>query len=200
MLVDVDTRDLSTTLLGRELPAPVLCAPVGVQSIVHEQAELPAARAAAGLGLPFVSSTVSSVTLEQIAEASGDGPRWFRLYWPSDPDVATSLVQRAGYDAILVTLDTKMLAWRPRDLQTAILRWAGMFNHRSATWDDLAVLRGATDLPVLLKGILHPDDARRAVDDGLDPSWWGAPTCGGWRWRERQGSPTCCARCSPRWT
>ncbi len=205
MLVDVDTRDLSTTLLGRELPAPVLCAPVGVQSIVHEQAELPVARAAAGLGLPFVCSTVSSVTLEEVAEASGDGPRWFQLYWPNDPEVATSLVQRAeraGYDAIVVTLDTKMLAWRPRDLQTAylpflhgeglanyfsdeafcapleqspeddpqaaILRWAGMFSHRAATWEDLGALRGATDLPILLKGILHPDDARRAVDDGLD--------------------------------
>ncbi len=205
MLVDVETRDLSTTLLGRELPAPVLCAPVGVQSIVHGQAELAVARAAAGLGLPFTCSTVSSFTLEEVAEASGDGPRWFQLYWPNDPEVATSLVQRAeraGYDAIVVTLDTKMLAWRPRDLQTAylpflhgeglanyfsdeafcaplekspaddpqaaILRWAGLFSHRAATWDDLAALRGATDLPIVLKGILHPDDARRAVDDGLD--------------------------------
>lgn len=205
MLVDVEARDLSTTLLGRELPAPVLCAPVGVQSIVHEQAELAVARAAGGLGLPFTCSTVSSFTLEEVAEASGDGPRWFQLYWPNDPEVATSLVQRAeraGYDAIVVTLDTKMLAWRPRDLQTAylpflhgeglanyfsdeafcapleqspaddpqaaILRWAGLFSHRAATWEDLAALRGATDLPIVLKGILHPDDARRAVDDGLD--------------------------------
>lgn len=205
MLVDVESRDLSTTLLGRELPAPVLCAPVGVQSIVHEQAELAVARAAAGLGLPFTCSTVSSFTLEEVAEASGDGPRWFQLYWPNDPEVATSLVQRAeraGYDAIVVTLDTKMLAWRPRDLQTAylpflhgeglanyfsdevfcapldqspaddpqaaILRWAGLFSHRAATWEDLGALRGATDLPIVLKGILHPDDARRAVDDGLD--------------------------------
>ena len=205
MLVDVETRDLSTTLLGRQLPAPVLCAPVGVQSIVHEEAELAVARAAAGLGLPFTCSTVSSFTLEEVAEASGDGPRWFQLYWPNDPEVATSLVQRAeraGYDAIVVTLDTKMLAWRPRDLttaylpflhgeglanyfsdevfcapldkspaedpQTAILRWAGLFSHRAATWDDLDALRGATDLPILVKGVLHPDDARRAVDVGLD--------------------------------
>ena len=205
MLVDVDTRDQSTTLLGRELPAPVLCAPVGVQSIVHEEAELAAARAASGLGLPFVCSTVSSFSLEEVAEACGDGPRWFQLYWPNEPEVAASLVQRAeraGYDAIVVTLDTKMLAWRPRDLDTAylpflfgeglanyftddafcapleqspaedpqaaILRWAGLFSHRAATWEDLDTLRGATDLPILVKGILHPDDARRAVDVGLD--------------------------------
>lgn len=205
MLVDVAERDLSTTLLGRELPAPVLCAPVGVQSIVHDDAEVAAARAAASLGLPFTCSTVSSYSLEEVAEACGDGPRWFQLYWPNEPEVATSLVQRAeraGYEAIVVTLDTKMLAWRPRDLrtaylpflhgeglanyftddafrapleqdpsedpQTAILRWAGLFSHRAATWDDLDALRGATDLPILVKGVLHPDDARRAVDVGLD--------------------------------
>jgi lactate 2-monooxygenase len=205
MLVDVTTRDLSTTLFDRELPAPVLCAPVGVQSIVHEEAELAAARAAAGLGLPFTCSTVSSFTLEQVAEACGDGPRWFQLYWPDDPEVAASLVhraERAGYDAVVVTLDTKMLAWRPRDLataylpflhgeglanyfadeafcapleqspaddpQAAILRWASLFSNRAATWDDLETLRGLTDLPVLVKGILHPDDARRAVDTGVD--------------------------------
>ena len=205
MLVDVDTRDLSTTLLGRQLPAPVLCAPVGVQSILHDEGELAAARGAAGLGLPFVTSTVSSFTMEEIADACGDAPRWFQLYWPNDPDVATSLVQRAeraGYDAIVVTLDTKMLAWRPRDLataylpflhgeglanyfsddafcapleqspaddpQSAILRWAQLFSHRAATWEDLDALRGATDLPILVKGVLHPDDARRAVDAGLD--------------------------------
>lgn len=205
MLVDVDTRDQATTLFGRELPAPVLLAPVGVQSIVHDEAELAVARAAAGLGLPFTCSTVSSYSLEEVAEASGDGPRWFQLYWPNDPAVARSLVQRAeraGYDAVVVTLDTKMLAWRPRDLataylpflhgeglanyftdeafcepleqspaddpQSAILRWASLFSHRAATWDDLDALRGATDLPILVKGVLHPDDARRAVDVGLD--------------------------------
>lgn len=205
VLVDVDARDLSTTLLGRELPAPVLTAPVGVQSIVHPEGELAVARAAASLGLPSCLSTVSSHTIEAVAEAGGDGPRWFQLYWPSEPAVATSLLQRAeraGYEAVLVTLDTKLLAWRPRDLATAylpflrgeglanyfsdpafgaplehppeddpqmaILRWAGLFSHRAAAWDDLAMLREATDLPILLKGVLHPDDARRAVDEGLD--------------------------------
>ena len=205
MLVDVDTRDLSTTLLGRELPAPVLTAPIGVQSIVHDEGELAVARATAGLDLPFVLSTVSSFTLEEVAEAAGDGPRWFQLYWPSEPDVAASLVrraERAGYEAIVVTLDTKMLAWRPRDLataylpflhgeglanyfsddafcepleaapaddpQAAILRWAGLFSHRAATWEDLSQLREATDLPILLKGILHPDDAHLAIDAGVD--------------------------------
>jgi lactate 2-monooxygenase len=203
MLRDVGDRDLSTTVLGTAMPAPVLLAPVGVQTIVHPEGELASARAAAATGLPFVQSTAAAHSLEEVAEASGGGPRWYQLYWPRERDVAASLVGRAeaaGYSAIVVTLDTFMLGWRPTDLDTAylpflqgigianylsdpafnaplardaapfdkVLRWAGMFGDPTLTWSDLAWLRERTSLPVVLKGILHPDDARAAADAGVD--------------------------------
>ena len=205
MMVDVDQRDTSTSVLGLDLPSPIITAPIGVQGIIHEDAELAVARAAAGLGVPMALSTVSSYSIEEVAEASGDNGRWFQLYWPSERDVAASFVQRAeaaGYSAIVVTLDTKMLAWRPRDLreaylpflqgeglanyrtdeaflagleedwddnpQMAILRWIGLFADRTVTWEDLDWLRSVTDLPIVVKGVVHPDDARRAVDAGVE--------------------------------
>src|SRR3954466_4802689 len=109
MLRDVSVRDLRTTVLGTAMPAPVLLAPVGVQSIIHPEGELAVARAAAGLGVPMVASTASSFTMEQIAEAGGDAPRWYQLYWPRTDDLAQSFVARAeaaGDGAIVVTLDT----------------------------------------------------------------------------------------------
>ncbi|MDQ3729046.1 MAG: alpha-hydroxy-acid oxidizing protein, partial [Actinomycetota bacterium] len=108
MLRDVAERDLSTELLGQELPAPVLLAPIGVQTAAHPDGERATARAAATLGLPMVISTASDTAMEDIAEASGDGPRWYQLYWPSDESVARSLVDRAeasGCEAIVVTAD-----------------------------------------------------------------------------------------------
>jgi len=205
MLRDVGTRDMATTVLGTDMPAPLLLAPVGVQSIIHPEGELAAARAAGALGVPFVASTASSYTLEEIAEANGGGPRWFQLYWPRGEELARSFVQRAeaaGYGAIEVTLDTWLLAWRPRDLQGAYLpflqstgianylsdpvfrstlektpeedpqaavgQFVGVFANPTVTWDDLATLREMTSLPILLKGILHADDARRAQALGID--------------------------------
>jgi lactate 2-monooxygenase len=205
MLRDVSQRDLEREILGTRMPAPVMVAPVGVQSIVHPEGELATVRAAASLGVPFVASTASSFTLEQIAEAAGDAPRWFQLYWPRGDELAASLVRRAeaaGYGAVVVTLDTWLLGWRPRDLQLAYLpflqgigianyladpvfraalaappeedpqaavaHFVGVFANPGVTWDDLAFLRSATRLPILLKGILHPDDARRAVEHGVD--------------------------------
>src|SRR3954447_18031140 len=94
-LRDVSTRDLSTTVLGTRFPAPVGLAPVGVQGIVHDEAELAVARAAASLQLPMVLSTVSSYRMEEVAEAGGDSPRWFELYWPRDREVAASFIGRA---------------------------------------------------------------------------------------------------------
>jgi isopentenyl diphosphate isomerase/L-lactate dehydrogenase-like FMN-dependent dehydrogenase len=204
-LRDVSRRDLSIELLGRRLPAPILLAPVGVQSMLHRDAELAVARAARSLGVPMVLSTVSSTPLEAVAEALGDAPRWFQLYWPKDPALAASLVgraERAGYTAVVVTLDTYLYGWRERDLQQAWLPFAhglGIANYltdpifRAAlpappekdlaaearhflavvsnpalTWDDLPWLRRQTRLPILLKGILHPDDARRAVELGVE--------------------------------
>ena len=84
MLRDVAERDLSTTVLGTEMPAPLLLAPVGVQKIVHEDGELATARAAGALGVPMIASTTSHFTLEEIAEACGDGPHWFQLYWSNE--------------------------------------------------------------------------------------------------------------------
>jgi isopentenyl diphosphate isomerase/L-lactate dehydrogenase-like FMN-dependent dehydrogenase len=176
-----------------------------VQGIVHADAELAVARAASALNLPFCLSTVSSYSLEEVADAAGSGPRWFQLYWPKDVSVRQSLLSRAeasGYGAIVVTLDTMMLAWRPRDLRTgflpflqqkglanyfsdpafvaglakpveedpgaAVLHWIGMFGNPEATWEDLAELRADTSLPMLVKGVLDPDDARRALDCGMD--------------------------------
>ncbi len=204
-LRDVSVRDQSTTVLGTPMPAPVVLAPVGVQGIVHPDAELAVARAAAGLRVPFTLSTVSSYRLEDVAAAAGDSPRWFQLYWPREPEVAASLLGRAraaGFTTLVVTLDTFSLAWRPRDLAAAylpflqrlglanyesdpaflagleqtpdedptmsILRWLSMFGDPSKTWADLPWLREHWDGPIALKGVLHPDDARRAADAGMD--------------------------------
>lgn len=209
MLRDVQRRDLSVELFGTRLPAPVALAPVGVLSIMHEDAEPAAARAAAAQGLPFVLSSASSTPLEQVAQAMDDvsegAARWFQLYWPKDREVTVSFLARAaaaGYRVLVVTLDTWLLAWRPRDLDqaylpflhgigtanyftdpafqaglakpvhedpnAAVLHFAQMFADPSKTWEDLAFLREHWDGPIVLKGILHADDARRAADAGMD--------------------------------
>jgi L-lactate dehydrogenase (cytochrome) len=124
MLRDVSTRDLSTTVLGTAMPAPLLLAPIGVQQVVHPDGELATARAAAAVGVPMIASTASHFTLEEIAEAGGEAPRWFQLYWPNDPELARSMVERAeraGYGAIVLTVDTFIPGWKPRDLQQAWL-------------------------------------------------------------------------------
>jgi L-lactate dehydrogenase (cytochrome) len=124
MLRDVAERDLSTTVLGTEMPAPLLLAPVGVQRIVHEDGELATARAAGALGVPMIASTTSHFTLEEIAEACGNSPHWFQLYWSNERRIVESFVRRAeaaGYGAIVVTVDTFIPGWKPRDLQQAWL-------------------------------------------------------------------------------
>jgi isopentenyl diphosphate isomerase/L-lactate dehydrogenase-like FMN-dependent dehydrogenase len=205
MLRDISARDLRLELFGTELGAPVLLAPVGVQAIVHPEGELATARAAASVGVPMIHSTAASHSIEDVASALGETPRWFQLYWPNDAELAASFVERAeaaGYSAIVLTLDTFMLAWRPRDLGAAYLpflkgigianylsdpvfraalerspeedlpaaigHWAAIFSDPTVTWDRLGFLREHTGLPILLKGILHPVDARRAVDAGID--------------------------------
>jgi L-lactate dehydrogenase (cytochrome) len=124
MLRDVSDRDLSTTVLGTAMPAPLLLAPIGVQKVVHEDGELATARAAAAVGVPMIASTASHFSLEEIAAAGGEAARWFQLYWPNDPELARSLVERAeaaGYGAIVLTVDTFIPGWKPRDLQQAWL-------------------------------------------------------------------------------
>jgi L-lactate dehydrogenase (cytochrome) len=205
MLRDVGVRDMRTEVLGTQMPAPLMLGPVGVQSILHPDGELATARAAAELGVPKVLSTASSYSMEDVAGAMGEAPRWYQLYWPNDPELATSFLnraERAGYGAVVVTLDTWLLGWRPRDLaqaylpflrgigvanyfsdpvfraglakppeedlQAAVGHWVAKYSDPTVTWDDLSFLRDNTELPIVLKGIQHPDDARRAADLGMD--------------------------------
>jgi len=202
---DLSMRDLSVELLGTRMPAPVMLAPIGVQTLLHEEGELASARAAAAVGLPLITSTASATALEEIAEANGDGPRWYQLYWPNDDEIAASIVRRAeasGYSAIVLTVDNYLPGWKPRDLQQAYLpflegigiaqylsdpafleglektpeedmgaavgHFLRVFANPALTWERLDWLRGTTSLPIVLKGILHPDDAREARERGVD--------------------------------
>jgi len=124
MLTGNVERDISVDVLGTHSAAPFLLAPVGVLTIAHEEGELAAARAAGASGIPFILSNASSSSLEEVADAMGDAARWFQLYWVNDPEIVSSFVGRAaaaGYSAIVVTLDTLTLGWRPRDLRLADL-------------------------------------------------------------------------------
>lgn len=124
MFRDVSVTDMGIELLGAKLPAPVLVGPVGVQGIIHPAAEEATGRAAASLGLPFVLSTVSTRPIERVADAMASGLRWFQLYWGKNPELTISMLQRAekaGYTALVVTLDTSMLGWRERDLEHGYL-------------------------------------------------------------------------------
>ncbi len=205
MLRNVAERDLSIELFGKRYAAPFLLAPIGVHSIVHPDAEPGVARAAASLNVPMIFSTASATPLEQVAQFMGQGPRWFQLYWSKNPDFNASVIQRAeraGCEAIVVTLDTFLLAWRPIDIQNAYLPFLlgqgvgnylsdpafrkalvkspeedppaaiqyfiQIFTNPSLTWENLSFLRERTKLPILLKGILHPDDARKAIDAGMN--------------------------------
>jgi lactate 2-monooxygenase len=205
MLRDVARTDLSTSVLGTPMPAPVMLAPIGVQTLAHPDGELATARAAASVGVPLIASTAAAHTLEQSAEAQGDGPRWYQLYWPNEPAIMESLVaraERAGYSAIMLTVDTFIPGWKPLDLQDAKLPfirgvgiqnflsdpafraglerppeedlgaaigyYLGVYVNPSLCWNDLQRLRAATSLPILLKGILHPDDALEALQRGID--------------------------------
>lgn len=203
-------RDLSTSLLGLDLPTPLLLSPVGVIGLCAQadDGDLATARAAARTGVPMVASTLSEAPLEEVAANLGDTPGLFQLYTPADRELAQSFVRRAekaGFKAIVVTLDTQILGWRPRDLglasfpqlkglclanyftdplfreklqtppeedpRAAALLWSQTFSDHGLNWDDLAWLRSLTDLPLVLKGVCHPADVRRALDAGVDGIW-----------------------------
>ena len=238
MLRDVGTRDIATEFLGRQLASPLLLSPIGVLEMAHPEADLAVGRAATACEVPYIFSNQASVAMETVAEAMGDGRRYFQLYWSKSNELVESLVQRAeaaGCEAIFVTLDTTLLGWRTRDLGLAylpflrgkgiaqytsdpvfrkLMRQGGgdaparapisvkalatlvesamsypgnmlsalgsgdalravrtfveIYSRPTLTWDDLGFLRGCTDLPIVLKGIQHADDARRAVDAGVD--------------------------------
>lgn len=239
MLRDVSERDLGVELFGRRHPTPLFTCPIGVLELVDPDADLAIARAAGSLGITSVMSNQASQPMEHIAQ-DGTGPWWFQLYWSSEDALVESLVARAetaGAEAIVVTLDTGMLGWRPRDLdrgflpfirgmgiaqytsdpvfrglvrermarpasgprprvtpaavrtlleltrrhpgsfranlrsgepRAAVETFLEVFSRPSLDWSELGFLRERTRLPILLKGVQHPDDARLALDAGVD--------------------------------
>jgi len=238
MLRDASNCDTGIQLFGRNYPTPFLLAPIGVLELFNSEADRAVAKAAAAEGIPFIFSSQASVAMEACSEVMGTGPCWFQLYWSTSNELVESFVRRAeqcGCEAIVLTLDTTQLGWRPRDLQLdylPFLRGMGIaqytsdpvfqqlmktslgdadeppkitlqslkalfqmarnypgpfwknllseeprravktfiecYSRPSLTWDDLHFLRDLTDLPILLKGILHPDDAQKAVKNGMD--------------------------------
>ncbi|WP_249010742.1 alpha-hydroxy-acid oxidizing protein [Conexibacter sp. DBS9H8] len=207
MLAGAAERDLGIDLLGHRLPSPLLLAPVGVIGLCARDGhgDIATAQAAARTGVPMIASTLSADPLEEVAQHLGDTPGFFQLYTPADRELAASFVARAeaaGFSALIVTLDTQILGWRPRDLglasfpqlqgkclanyfsdpvfcaklaappeedpRAAALAWALGFSDPALSWDDLAWLRSLTTLPLLLKGLCHPEDVRRAIDSGVD--------------------------------
>jgi len=204
MLAGNQQRDLHVSVLGTSSPTPFFLAPVGVLSAAYPEGDLAVARAAAAAAVPWLVSTAASAPMEAIADAMGDAPRWYQLYWVSDRQVVASLVQRAeaaGYAAIVLTLDTLQLGWRVRDLKNRYLPFilgegigqftsdpvfrsrlsvspeqdprgagaamVGMFSNLGLRWDDLKWLRERTRLPLLAKGVLRADDARRVLEAGF---------------------------------
>lgn len=205
MLQNVARRDASVTILGQRFERPMMVAPIGVQADFHPDGELATAAAAAETRTPFILLGVSSYSMEQVAAANGDGVRWFQLYWPKEKELALSFLDRAaasGYSAIVVTLDTQILGWRPRDLaaphlpfllghgmgnyvsdpvfrasvpvppeedlRPAVERYLDVFSNPAHEWRDLRFIRESTALPIVIKGLQHPEDARRALDFGAD--------------------------------
>lgn len=239
MLRNVEERDTSIELFGKKLPSPFLLAPIGVLELVHPEADIAVARAAAEFEVPFIFSNQASYSMEDCSGIMQGAPHWFQLYWSKSNGLVTSFIKRAERcqcSAIVVTLDTTLLGWRPRDLDLgylpflegkgiaqytsdpvfeqmldepepadqspqkvnlqsiealitmvnkypgggflnklrsgkpikAIRKFVNTYSNSRTTWEDLKFLRAQTKLPILLKGILHPDDATKAVDAGMD--------------------------------
>ncbi|MCJ1297710.1 hypothetical protein MMC08_000498 [Hypocenomyce scalaris] len=209
MLRPTTHRDLTVEIFGEKFDSPIFIAPVGVQTIFHHDKEVGVAEVAAEIGVPYILSTASSSSIEDVAKASGDGARWYQLYWPQDDELTISLLSRAkkcGYKVLVVTLDTWALSWRPLDLDNAYVPFASgigdqtgfsdpvfrrkftekhgkeveddiflasrewetdVFSGAAHTWDQLEMLKREWDGPILLKGIQHVEDARMAVEAGV---------------------------------
>lgn len=201
-LTDVSNPDTSIELFGKKHPTPFLFAPVGMNKMAHEDGELAVVRAAEKLEMPYIQSTVSSYALEEVAAAAPNHTKWFQLYWSTNEAIAYSMAARAqaaGFEAIVLTVDTVMLGWREEDVRnqfsplklgfargnyvndpvfTASLKddsfeayVDGMLEnifHPTLNWDNVRELKRRVNVPVLIKGILHPEDARLALEAGVD--------------------------------
>lgn len=201
-LTDVSNPDTSIELFDKKHPTPFLFAPVGMNKMAHEDGELAVVRAAEKLEMPYIQSTVSSHGLEEVAEAAPNHTKWFQLYWSTNEEIAYSMAARAeaaGFEAIVLTVDTVMLGWREEDVRnqfsplkfgfargnyvndpvfTASLKddsfeayvegvLANIF-HPTLNWDNVRELKRRVNVPLLIKGILHPEDARLAIEAGVD--------------------------------
>lgn len=191
VLQDLRGFDAGATLLGRRWPVPAALAPVAFQRLAHPEGEFATALAAAAQGFGFVLSAQSSVPLEDVAAPvradAGRGPLWFQLYRQPDAGVTQALVARAaaaGFEALVLTVDAPVHGLRDRErrvgfrlppgvsaanLPPAEAPAATLREHlarHAMRWDEAERWIAASPLPVLLKGVLHPDDARRAVDAG----------------------------------
>ncbi|KAF9810311.1 hypothetical protein IEO21_06999 [Rhodonia placenta] len=232
MLYDATNRSVETTIFGVKYSSPLFVAPVGVQGIVHPDGELATAGAAGALGVPYIMSTASTRSIEAVGKANGSGPRWYQLYWPTSNDITISILNRAkksGFTALVITLDTMLLGWRPHDIPTSYLpffhgvgaqvgltdpaymakfglepypeddhpphpydpvrleeliqrgdkdaaqramlgkNWIGETTSGTfRKWEELAFLKQHWDGPLVLKGIMRPQDAELAIDYGVD--------------------------------
>jgi lactate 2-monooxygenase len=171
MLRDTSVRDPSVELFGRRLPAPLLAAPVGVLEMAHPRADVAVAEATASLGLPMVFSTQASRSMEDCAAVMDGGPRWFQLYWSSSDELVASFLSRAeaaGCEAVVVTLDTHVLGWRPRDLDLGYLPFAhgkGMAQYTSdPVFTRLARRRAAEPDPAAVRPRPTPAALRTLID------------------------------------
>jgi lactate 2-monooxygenase len=241
VLHGIGNRDLRTDLLGTCTRAPLLLAPIGAAGLVRGDSDVLIARGAAVAGTPYVFSNQGCNSMEQTAQAMGETPFWYQLYWSTDEDLVDSMIRRAeaaGASALVVTVDTTILGWRPQDLnlgslpfargeglaqyisdprftaiaaerasepppsgtkdeitlgaiatllsmsrrypgrlvdnlrsampRAAVQTFLDIYSNPALSWDHLATMKQRTRLPVLIKGILHPDDARRAFELGMD--------------------------------
>ena len=193
VLTGHDSFDVTTSLLGTEVSAPVFVAPMAYHAQVHPEGELGVARASREGGILATFSTLSSFSIEEVAQASGPGPRWFQLYLQPDFEVSRRLVERAeksGYSALMLTVDTPVLGVRDRQArggfaidatvpigngsevvppfrspaaQGSVYR---LRSEASVTWDVLEELQSITRLPLVVKGVVTAEDARMAVRHG----------------------------------
>ena len=188
VLVDVSVVDLATSAFGATLEHPVIVAPMAAHDLAHFDGEVATARGAAAAGALLTLSTISSRPMEEVAAAAAGAPRWFQLYEPTDREAARALVGRAadaGYSALVLTVDLPLPGNRERDRRNDFAVELGVHlppdqpvDPRTGVvvlptmdWEELDWLRSICPIPLIAKGILRADDARRAVDAGCDGIW-----------------------------